>query len=413
MRFLSKNDPQIHNLINQELNRQKNGLVMIASENFTSPAVLEAMASVLSNKYAEGYPQNRYYSGNEHIDDIESLAIDRAKKLFKAEYVNVQPHSGTSANLASYLAILNPGDKILSMNLTHGGHLSHGSKASIVSKLYNIIHYNVDPQTHLIDYDQVRKIALQEKPKLIISGTSSYPRQIDFAQINNIAKEINAYHLADISHIAGLCLAKQHPDPIANADIITTTTHKTLRGPRSAIILAKKELGKKIDKAVFPGIQGGPLQHVIAAKATCFAEAMTEKYINDQIQTIKNAQSLAETLKANGIKLITNGTDTHLILIDLRPLNLTGKKAADLLAQTNIYTNFNVIPYDTCAISNPSGLRLGTPALTTQGLKEQEMQIIGQAISDLLKNPNNNKLGDNTKLLVNDLTKQFPIYSQI
>lgn len=411
MNNLQQQDSQIFELIKQEQNRQQNGLVMIASENFTSPAVLETMASPLSNKYAEGYPQARYYTGNNYIDNIENLAINRAKQLFNAEHINVQPHSGTSANLAVYTALLEPGDKILSMDLTHGGHLSHGSKVSLAGKLYNIIHYQVNPQTHLIDYDQIKQIALQEKPKIIISGYSSYPRSIDFQKIFQISQEIGAYHLADISHIAGLCITGQHQSPAEYADIITTTTHKTLRGPRSAIIMCKKELGKKIDKAVFPGIQGGPFEHIIAAKAVCFKEAMSDKFIQDQKQTIANAKQLAHTFSKNGIKLISDGTDTHLLLLDLRNLNITGKQAADLLAESNIYTNFNVIPFDNQPPNNPSGLRLGTPALTTQGMKETEMELIGNAISNLLKNPDDQQLKDNTKKLVSELTQQFPIYS--
>jgi glycine hydroxymethyltransferase len=413
MENLAKIDPAIYELIQNELNRQKSGLVMIASENFTSPAVLEAMSSVLSNKYAEGYPDKRYYTGNQFIDQIETMAIERAKKLFKVEYANVQPHSGTTANLAAYMAILKPGDKILSMDLTHGGHLSHGSKASIISKLYNIVHYNVELDNNLLDYEKIRQIALKEKPQLIIAGASSYPRQIDFAKINEIAHQIGAYHLADISHIAGLCIANLHPNPIVNADIVTTTTHKTLRGPRSAIIMAKKELAEKIDKAVFPGTQGGPLEHIIAAKAVCFKEAMTDKFIADQKQTIANAKALAKIFLDNDLQLVTGGTDTHLLLIDLRDLNLSGKKAAELLAQCNIYTNFNVIPYDSNPISNPSGLRIGTPALTTQGMKEPEMQQIGQAICKVLKNPNSQETVNKTKELIQNLTQQFPIYPDL
>jgi glycine hydroxymethyltransferase len=386
---------------------------MIPSENFTSPAVLEAMGTVLNNKYAEGYPQYRYYTGNQYIDEIECLAIERAKKLFGAEHANVQPHSGTSANLAIYFALLKPGDKILSLNLSHGGHLSHGSKVSFVSQIYQIVHYNVDPKTNLLDYDEIKKIALAEKPQLIISGFSSYPRQIDFKKISEIAHEVGAYHLADVSHIAGLIIANEHQNPFPDADIVMTTTHKTLRGPRGAIILCKKELAAKIDKAVFPGTQGGPFEHIIAAKAVCFEEAMTDKFKADQKQTIKNAQVLAQTLINNGINLITCGTDTHLILIDCQPLNITGKEAANLLADVEIYTNANVIPYDPNPPVNPSGLRLGTPALTTCGMKEPEMELIGQTISDLLKNPQDKQIKTQAKELVKKLTYQFPIYKDL
>ncbi len=413
MKNLQKQDNEIYQSIKNELDRQQSGLVMIPSENFTSPAVLETMASVLNNKYAEGYPEKRYYTGNQFIDEIENLAIKRAKKLFGADYANVQPHAGTTANLAIYFALLKPGDKILSLNLSHGGHLSHGSKVSLVSQFYKIVHYNVDPLTCLLDYDEIRQIALNEKPQLIISGFSSYPRKINFKFFNDIAKEIGAYHLADISHIAGLIIANEHPDAIPYADVVMTTTHKTLRGPRGAIILGKKELAEKINKAVFPGTQGGPFEHIIAAKAVCFQQAMTKEFINDQKQTVKNAQALAQTLISNDLTLITGGTDTHLILIDCRPLNLTGKQAADLLADLGIYTNANVIPYDEKPAANPSGLRLGTPALTTQGMKEKEMRMIGQIISDVLKNPNDSNIKLKAKKLVAELTDKFSIYKDL
>jgi len=413
MKHLSQQDPKIYQAIKSEIDRQKTGLVMIPSENFTSPAVLEAMGTVLNNKYAEGYPEARYYTGNQFIDEVENLAIERAKKLFQADHANVQPHSGTTANLAIYFALLNPGDTILSLNLSHGGHLSHGSKVSLVSQIYQIVHYNVDPKTNLLNYDEIKKIAQEEKPQLIISGFSSYPRKIDFKKISNIAHEIGAYHLADISHIAGLIIAGEHQNPFPDADVVMTTTHKTLRGPRGAIILCKKELAAKIDKAVFPGTQGGPFEHIIAAKAVCFNEAMTDKFKADQKQTIINAQALAQSLIENGITLITGGTDTHLILIDCQPLKISGKQAANLLAEVGIYTNANVIPYDDNPPANPSGLRLGTPALTTQGMKESEMKQIGQIISDLLKNPKDEKVKTQAKELVKKLTSQFPIYKDV
>ncbi|MCX6745559.1 MAG: serine hydroxymethyltransferase [Candidatus Parcubacteria bacterium] len=413
MKHLLKQDNQIYQAIKNELNRQKSGLIMIPSENFTSPAVLEAMSTVLNNKYAEGYPQARYYTGNQFIDEIENLAIERAKKLFQAEHANVQPHSGTTANLAIYFALLKPGDKILSLNLTHGGHLSHGSKKSLVSQIYQIVHYNVDPKTNLLDYNEIQKIAQEEKPQLIISGFSSYPRKIDFKKISEIAHEVGAYHLADVSHIAGLIIAGEHQNPFPEADVVMTTTHKTLRGPRGAIILCKKELASKIDKAVFPGTQGGPFEHIIAAKAVCFNEALTDKFKADQKQTVINAQVLAQTLIDNNITLITGGTDTHLILIDCRPLKITGKEAAALLAEMGIYTNANVIPYDANPPANPSGLRLGTPALTTQGMKEAEMKQIGLMIAALLKNPNDEKSKKQAKDLVKNLTAQFPIYKDL
>jgi len=400
-------------MIKAELNRQKTGLVMIPSENFTSPAVLEAMSTVLNNKYAEGYSGARYYTGNQFIDEIENLAIERAKKIFNAEHANVQPHSGTTANLAIYFALLKPGDKILSLDLTHGGHLSHGSKITLVGQLYNIINYGVDRKTELLNMEQIRQLALQEKPKLIITGSTAYPRQFDFQAFAQIAKEVGAYHLADISHIAGLIIAGEHQNPFPNADVVMTTTHKTLRGPRGAIILCKKELAAKIDKAVFPGTQGGPLGHVIAAKAVCFKEAMTQKFIADQKQTIKNARALAQTLLDNGLRLVSGGTDTHLILIDCTNLNITGKQAANALAECGIYTNFNTIPFETRPPFDPSGLRLGTPALTTQGMKETEMKQIGKVIADILKNPKDEKIKSQAEELVKKLTSQFPIYKDL
>lgn len=413
MKNLTKQDSEIQLLIKKELDRQKSGLIMIPSENFASQAVLEASGSVLNNKYAEGYSNNRYYTGNQFIDQIETLAIERAKKIFKAEHVNVQPHSGTTANLSIYLALLNPGDKILSLDLTCGGHLSHGAKVNAAGKLFNIVCYTVDKKTNLINLDHVREIAKKEKPKLIITGATAYPRQFDFKIFNQIAKEVNAYHLADISHIAGLIIADEHPDPIPYCDIVMTTTHKTLRGPRGAIILSQEKLAQQIDKAVFPGSQGGPLSQMIAGKAVCFAEAMTDKFINDQKQTIKNAKILAQTLLDNEIKLITGGTDIHLILIDCISLNITGKEAALALEQAGIYTNFNTIPFDPRPANDPSGLRLGTPALTTQGMKEPQMQQIGQIIAKILKKPDDENLKSQAKELVKNLTHQFPIYQNL
>jgi len=413
MKNLLKTDQELYDLIKAETNRQKTGLIMIPSENFTSVAVLEAMATPLSNKYSEGYPNARYYTGNQFIDQIESLAIARAKELFKADHVNVQPHSGTSANLAVYFALLKPGDKILSLNLTHGGHLSHGSKVSLIGQLYKIIHYGVDQKTELIDLEQVRQLALQEKPKLIVTGSTAYPRQFDFQAFSQIAKEVGAYLMADIAHIVGLCLAGEHPDPIPFADVVTTTTHKTLRGPRSAIILCQEALAKQIDKAVFPGTQGGPLEHVIAAKAVCFLEAMNQKFVQDQKQTVINAKALAQTLLDNGVRLISGGTDTHLILMDCTNLKITGKQAANALAECGIYTNFNTIPFETRSAFDPSGLRMGTPALTTQGMKENEMKLIGQAMCDVMKNIESNEVKAKVKDLVKNLTQKFPIYKEL
>jgi len=413
MKNLQQADNELFNLIKQETDRQRQGLVMIPSENFTTVPVLEAMATVLSNKYSEGYPNARYYTGNQYIDQIESIAIERAKEIFKADHANVQPHSGTGANLAVYFALIKPGDTILSLDLSHGGHLSHGSPVSLVGNLYNIVHYGVSKDTGKIDLDQVRDLAIKEKPKVIITGATAYPRQFDFEAFDKIAKEVGAIHLADIAHIVGLCLTGQHPDPVPYADVVTTTTHKTFQGPRSAMIVCKEEHAKAIDKAIFPGTQGGPLEHVIAAKAVCFKNAMSDKFKETQAQTVKNAKALAEKLMANEMKLISDGTDNHLILMDCTPLNITGKEAANTLAECGIYTNFNTIPFETRSPFDPSGLRMGTPALSTQGMKEPEMEKIGQAMADVLKNPANEEIKNKTKELVQELTSQFPIYSEL
>lgn len=424
MSYIQQQDPQVWELIDKELKRQQNGLVMIPSENFASPAVLEAAGSVLTNKYAEGYPGKRYYTGNQFIDQIEQLAIDRAKELFNAEHANVQPHSGSSANMACYAAVLNPGDKILGMELSHGGHLTHGSPVNFSGKTYNFVRYGVRRDTEMIDLDEVREIALKEKPKLILSGITSYPRTVDFDHFAQIAEEVGAYAMADISHIVGLCLAGLHPNPCPTHDLVMTTTTKTLRGPRSAIILSKiedryknkyhpnekKNLAQLIDSTVFPGLQGGPLEHIIAAKAVCFAEAMKPEFKTYQEQIVKNAQTLAATLIAEGIRLCTGGTDNHMILIDCTSLNITGKQGANALAECEIYTNFNMIPYDTRKPFDPSGIRLGTPALTTRGMKEEEMKIIGQLIAKVLKNASDSTIKNEVKTAVYDLTRQFPIY---
>lgn len=407
---LKKTDPQIDSLIEKEEKRQIKGLVMIPSENFTSPAVLQALSSKLTNKYSEGYPYHRYYSGNKYIDQIESLAKERVKSLFKADFANVQPHSGTQANMACYFALLKPKDKILSMDLKCGGHLSHGSLVSFSGKFFHFIHYGVKKDNHLIDYEQIEKLAKKYKPKLIVSGASSYPRKINFRLISQIAHKNNAYHLADIAHIAGLIVAGLHPSPFPSADLVTLTTQKTLRGPRGGIILGKKKFEDLINKMVFPGIQGGPMENIIAAKAVCFKEAKTSKFKNYQKQVIKNSHQLAKILKANNIKLISNGTDNHLILIDLTPLHLRGIEAENILEEIKIYTNRNVIPFDPNPANNPSGLRLGTPALTTRGMKEKEMKIIGQIIADLLKNPRNKKIKEKAKIQVQKISQKFPYF---
>jgi len=407
---IEKVDSCIANLIKKEEERQLKGLVMIPSENFASPAVLTALSSKLTNKYSEGYPYHRYYSGNKYIDQIELIAQERAKSLFKADFANVQPHSGTQANMACYFALLKPKDKILAMNLKAGGHLSHGSPVSFSGNLFHFIHYGVEAKTNLIDYNQIEKLTKKYKPKMIISGASSYPRKINFKYISQIAHKYGAYHLADIAHIAGLIVAGLHPSPFPSADLVTSTTQKTLRGPRGGIILGKKNFEKIINKMVFPGIQGGPAENIIAAKAVCFKEAQTLKFKNYQKQVIENAKILAKTLMKQGLKLVTNGTDNHLLLIDLRTLNLGGIEAENILENIGIYTNKNVIPFDTASPNNPSGLRLGTPALTTRGMKEKEMEIIGKIIADTLKNPKNKKIADQMKKQVSKITQKFPYF---
>jgi len=405
---------QIQQLINLETKRQQDGLVMIASENYASLDVLQAMGTPLSNKYSEGYPGKRYYTGNEVIDQIENTARELALKMFnlsdKKWHVNVQPHSGSSANLAVYLGLLKPGDKILGLDLGAGGHLTHGSAVNFSGKLFNFSHYSVDIKTGKLDYAEIDRIAKREKPKMIVSGATAYTQKINFKKISQIAKSIGAYHLADISHIAGLIIGEVHPSPFPNVDIVTTTTHKTLRGPRSAIIICKLELAKSIDRAVFPGMQGGPLENVIAAKAIAFSETLTPKFKKDQKQTVDNAQMLAKVLMANGIKLVADSTENHLVLVDCCNLNISGKIGAEALAEAGIYTNANMIPYDPATPLNPSGIRIGTPALTTRGMKEKEIMIIGHWIAAILKDSSNKKLKQEIKSLVLKLTKKFPIY---
>lgn len=424
MTNLKNKDKEIYSLIKEEISRQKSGLIMIPSENYASEAVFEAMGTPLSNKYSEGYPGKRYYTGNQYIDQIETLAIERAKKLFNAEHANVQPNAGSPANFEAYFATLEPGDKILALDLAHGGHLTHGGKANFSSKLYNFIYYGVSPETGTIDMDMVREIALRERPKMIVTGATAYPRTIDFEKFYEISKEIDAYLLADISHIVGLCLAGVHPNPTPFADVVTSTTHKTLRGPRSAVIVCKREdrfqekyhagqkknLAQRIDHAVFPGMQGGPLDHVIAAKAVCFQEAMTEEFKIYQQQIVKNAKVLAEVLMENGLRLVSGGTDNHLMLINCEPLRITGRQGSEALAKAEIYTNRNAIPFDNGSAFEPSGIRLGTPALTTRGMKENEMKIIGKMIADILKDHTNEELIVRVRGEVLEMTKKFPIY---
>ena len=406
MRYLNNIDPEISKFIDRERLRLEKGIELIPSENIVSKAVLEALGTELTNKYSEGYPGKRYYSGNEVIDEIEKLAIERAKKLFKCEHVNVQPYSGTPANLEVYSALLNPGDKILSMSLAHGGHLSHGHKITFSGKYYKIVNYGVEEDGY-IDYDKVKEIALKEKPRIIISGASAYSREINFKKFNEIAKEVNAFSMADISHIAGLVATELHQSPFPFTDVVTTTTHKTLRGPRGAIIMCKEEFAEKIDKAVFPGMQGGPHNNVNAAKAVAFREALQPEFKIYCEQIIKNSKKLAQVLMDNSLKLVSNGTDNHLMLADVTSINLTGKEAQDLLEKVEIYVNKNMIPYDKRNPLDPSGIRLGTPCVTTRGMKENEMNLFGELILDTL---GNKKDSNKIKEKVNYLSKSFPIY---
>lgn len=405
---LSKFDPEIEELIELEEKRQAEGLLMIPSENLASPAVLEAAGTVLTNKYAEGYPFKRYYTGNQYIDKIEQLAIDRAKQLFGAEHVNVQPHAGSQANLACYFALLQAGDTIMAMNLAHGGHLTHGHPVSLSGKLFKFVHYGVRQDTEMLDMDEIEKLAMEIKPKMILSGFTAYPRAVQFSGFAEIARKVGAYAMADMSHIAGLVVGGVHESPVPTHDVVMTTTTKTLRGPRSAVILCKEKYAKQIDKSVFPGMQGGPLEHIIAAKAVCFKEAMADDYKNYQKQVAKNARTLAEILMNEGLRLVSGGTDTHLMIIDCTSLGISGKQGADILAGCNIYTNFNMIPYDTRKPMDPSGIRLGTPALTARGMKENEMTTVGKLIANLLKNPNEEQK-QKTKDAVYELIKIFSL----
>ncbi|MEH2081649.1 MAG: serine hydroxymethyltransferase [Nostoc sp.] len=412
--FLSFSDPAIAELINDELQRQQDHLELIASENFTSAAVLAAQGSVLTNKYAEGLPGKRYYGGCEFIDKIEQLAIDRAKQIFGAAHANVQPHSGAQANFAVFLSLLEPGDKIMGMDLSHGGHLTHGSPVNFSGKWFQVSHYGVSQQTEQLDYDQIRELALRERPKLLICGYSAYPRVIDFEKFRNIADEIGAYLLADIAHIAGLVATGLHPDPIPHCHVVTTTTHKTLRGPRGGLILTgDAELGKKLDKSVFPGSQGGPLEHVIAAKAVAFGEALKPEFKTYSAQVIENARALAEQLQNRGLKLVSNGTDNHLILVDLRSVSLTGKQADQLVSTVNITANKNTIPFDPQSPFVTSGLRLGSPAMTTRGLRVAEFTEIANIISDRLLSPDSDVVTQDCRQRVAALCDRFPLYPHL
>lgn len=410
MSFLTQVDPEIAKMIGEESSRQQNKLELIASENFTSEAVMEAQGSVLTNKYAEGYPGKRYYGGCECVDVIEQLAIDRAKELFGAGYANVQPHSGAQANMAVFFACLNLGDTVLGMDLSHGGHLTHGSPVNMSGKYFKIVPYGVSAETETIDYDELEKIAKASNPKMIIAGASAYPRIIDFERMGSIAKKVDALLMVDMAHIAGLVAAGLHPSPMDYADIVTTTTHKTLRGPRGGIILASEENGAKFNfnKAVFPGIQGGPLMHVIAAKAVAFKEALTPEFKVYQQQVINNAQALASKLSAEGFRLISGGTDNHLMLVDVRGQNLTGKAAENLLDEVGVTVNKNTIPFDPASPFVTSGIRIGTPALSSRGMKEEDMNVIGEIIAMTLKNPESEDVKATAKGLVEKLCQKYP-----
>lgn len=403
-------DKELYDALTSEINRQEYTLELIASENFVSPAVLEAQGSVLTNKYAEGYPAKRYYGGCKYVDVVESLAIERAKSLFKAEHVNVQPHSGSQANMAVYFSVLNVGDTILGMNLSHGGHLTHGSPVNFSGRFFNVQFYGVSKDSEMIDYDALEELAVKHKPKMIVAGASAYPRIIDFKRFREIADNVKAYFMVDMAHIAGLVAAGLHPSPVPYADFVTTTTHKTLRGPRAGMILCKEAYAKKIDSTIFPGIQGGPLMHVIAAKAMALKEAMSESFINYQKQIVKNAKKLADSLIDYGFKLVSNGTDNHLLLVDLRNKDITGLAAETALEKSNITVNKNTVPFEDKSPRVTSGIRIGTPAVTTRNMKENEMVTIAGLISEVLNNIDNESVHANIREKVEALCKAFPMY---
>jgi glycine hydroxymethyltransferase len=414
LEFLADSDPSVAALIGSELGRQREHLELIASENFTSPAVLAAQGSVLTNKYAEGLPNKRYYGGCEFVDRIEEIAIERIKQLFGAAAANVQPHSGAQANFAVFLTLLNPGDKIMGMDLSHGGHLTHGSPVNVSGKWFEVQHYGVSQATEQLDYDQIRDAAKKYQPKLLICGYSAYPRTIDFAKFREIADEVGAYLLADIAHIAGLVATGYHPNPIPYCDVVTTTTHKTLRGPRGGLIMTRDaELGKKLDKSVFPGTQGGPLEHVIAAKAVAFGEALQPAFKTYSGQVIANAQTMAAQLQQRGFKIVSGGTDNHLMLVDLRSIGMTGKQADLLVSDVNITANKNTVPFDPESPFVTSGLRLGSPAMTTRGMGETEFVEIANIIADRLLNPEDEAIATECRNRVAKLCNNFPLYSHL
>lgn len=413
MKELKVVDPQVYSAIKKELKRQEENLELIASENFTSIAVLKAQGSVLTNKYAEGYPSRRWYGGCEHVDEVESLAIERVKKIFKAEYANVQPHSGSQANMAVYFTLLSLGDTVLAMDLSAGGHLTHGHALNFSGMFYKIIGYGVDPKTEMLDYNLIKDLAIKHKPKMILAGASAYPRVIDFKAFREICDKIGAYLFVDMAHIAGLVAAGIHPSPVPYADVVTSTTHKTLRGPRGGFILCRNEFAKKIDSRIFPGIQGGPLMHTIAAKAVAFKEAMSPGFTSYQRQIVKNAKELASALSKYDFRIVSGGTDTHLMLVDLTARNITGKEASSLLGDVNITVNKNLIPFDKLAAGITSGIRVGTPAVTTRGFKEPQMRKIAQFINDAVESKD-----DAAKLLkikkeVVALAGKFPLYKKV
>ena len=409
--LIERVDPEIADAIENELNRQKNTLEMIASENIASPAVMAVQASVLTNKYAEGYPAKRYYGGCEYVDIAEELAIERAKELFGAAYANVQPHSGSQANMAVYFALLEPGDTVLGMDLSHGGHLTHGSPVSFSGRLYNFCHYGVNEDSGTIDYDEVALLAKKYRPKLIIAGASAYSRIIDFQAFARIAASVSAYFMADMAHIAGLVAAGIHPSPTPFADVVTSTTHKTLRGPRGGLILAKEDYSAILNKEIFPGMQGGPLMHVIAAKAVAFKEALSAGFKNYQKNIVKNAKALASHLIDEGIKLVSDGTDNHMMIVDLRNLNITGNEAEEVLERAGITVNKNSIPFEKLSPMVTSGIRIGTPAVTTRGMREPEMAVIAKLLIDVLKNPADDNVIMNTRKTVRELCEAHPLYS--
>ncbi|MCX8060825.1 MAG: serine hydroxymethyltransferase [Aquificaceae bacterium] len=413
MRHLKKTDPEIYQLVLQEYNRQFYHLELIASENFTSLAVMEAQGSVLTNKYAEGLPGRRYYGGCEFVDAVEGLAIERVKKLYGAEHANVQPHSGSQANMAVYMSVLKPGDVILGMDLAHGGHLTHGSKVNFSGKIYQAFYYGLNTETELIDYDQVWRMAKEHRPKLIVAGASSYPRIIDWERFAQIAQEVGAYLMVDMAHYSGLVAGGVYPNPVPYAHFVTSTTHKTLRGPRGGFILCKAEFAREVDKNVFPGVQGGPLMHVIAAKAVAFKEAMSEDFKDYARQVVLNAQAMAEEFLRLGLKVVTGGTDSHIVLLDLRNKGITGKEAESALERANITVNKNAVPFDPLPPTKTSGIRIGTAALTTRGMKEEEMRLIARLIAKVIENPTEESLLESVASEVTELCSQFPLYPEL